>query len=98
MTVYDDMYALRFESSNIKNRTIVGVAKAAMDIFAEDAGTANHAARLAWAQIAIVNTESEAGRFMWGVLSDSTVRGAGELATDAQIQSALDAVVNDFAT
>ena len=98
MTLYDDIYALR-GSSNISNRVCVALVKAAQDIFDEAPATPNHANRLTWANDMLVTTGSaEAQRFMWAVLSDTDVRQAGEAATDAQIQSAVDANIDKFAT
>ena len=97
MTLYDDIFNLRYTSSVLKNRTTVAVAKAAQDILAEDPSTVNHANRIIWARQALSGTASQADTFMWAILSNAAVRAVGEDATDAQIQSAVDAAVDNFA-
>jgi len=98
MTLYDDIYALR-GSANISNRVCVALIKASQDIYDEDPATTNHANRVIWANATITTDGSaEAQRFMWAVLADTTVRTAGEAATDAQIQSAVDANIDKYAT
>jgi len=97
MSVYDEIYGLR-QSSHIRNLVTVALMKACRDIYAEDVGIPNHANRLTWANVTITTQgESEAQRFMWAVIANDAVRAAGEAATDAEIQTAVDNVVNLFA-
>jgi len=96
-TLYQDIWNLKNASFNLKQRVTVAVAKAAIDILSEDPGTANHANRVIWASNTLLRAELTAEGMMWPVLSDATVRNAGEAATDAQIQSAVDASVDIFA-
>lgn len=92
-----EVYNLRVTSSLLRNRVAAAVAKAAMDVLNEDAGTTNHAARLVWAQDALVNAETVAGRMMWGVLGNGTIQNAGEAATDNDIQYVVNGLINTFA-
>lgn len=101
MSLYDDLYNLRYERTGLRNRVVVGVARAALDVLAESTATPNHAARLAWAKNALRNTVSVAEDLVWGVVGDATVR-TKELAnpnsaTDAEIQAAVNASINNFA-
>ena len=96
MATLMEVYQLYYES-NLKNRVEVAIAKAAVDIYKEDPTTANHAERLAWAKIAIQNTKVETERFIWGILADSTIQTVGNSATDAQIISAVNAIVTVLA-
>ena len=91
-----EIYQLYY-GSNLKNRTEVAIAKAAVDIYKEDSGTANHTERLTWAKMAIQNTKAETERFIWGILADSTIQTAGNDATDAQVISAVNAIVTVLA-
>lgn len=91
-----EVYQL-YHESNLKNRVEVAIAKAAVDIYKEDSGTANHAERLTWAKAAIQNTKTETERFIWGILADATIQTVGNSATDAQVISAVNAVVTALA-
>ena len=92
-----EIYQLRYQSANIRDRVTAAVAKAAQDILAEDPGTENHAARLTWAKNALVNTASEAERFLWAVCGNATIQAAGEAATDNDIQYVVNGNINTFA-
>jgi len=98
MSVYDDAYNLRYTSSTLRNRATVAIAKAGIDVKNEDAGTTNHTNRLLWAEEALVNTKALTEKMMWAILADSTVREAGNASTDAQVQNAVNAVIDTFAT
>lgn len=91
-----DIYQLYHESS-LKSRVEVAIAKAAVNIYKEAPATANHTERLAWAKTAIQNTKAETERFIWGILADSTIQTAGNSATDAQVISAVNAIVTVLA-
>ena len=91
-----EIYQL-YHDSNLKNRVEVAIAKAAVDIYKEAPATVNHAERLVWAKAAIQNTKAETEKFIWGVLSDSTIQTSGNSATDAQVISAVNAIVTALA-
>jgi hypothetical protein len=92
-----ELYNLRFTSQNLKNRTVAAIAKAAQDVLNEDAGTANHAARVAWASAALADTPTMAERMMWGMLANATIAAAGDAATDNDIQFVVNSLVDTFA-
>lgn len=96
LTAYETIYGL-YLSTPLRRRIAVACVVAARGIFGENGATSNHANRLIWARQAIADVDAMALTVIWGVLSDNAVRTAGENATDAQVQSALDAVVDTFA-
>lgn len=96
MATLMEVYQL-YHESNLKNRAEVAIAKIAIDIYKEDSGTTNHTARLAWAKAAIQNTKAETIKFMWGILSDTTIQTEGNNATDPQVIAAVSTIVNALA-
>lgn len=92
---YLDIYGLR-TSQNLHNRVVVGVVSCVATILSESAGTARHAERVVWAYWALQNTSVAADQLLWGVLTDATIAAAGEAATDAQLQTRINAIVNYF--
>lgn len=93
---YTTVYSLAVDNGSLAQRMTVAVAAAAQAVFAEDAQTANHAARLAWAQTAITDPIGMGKKMVWGVLADPAIQAAGVGATDAQIQTSVNALVNQF--
>lgn len=53
---YLEIFSLRFNSNDLKNRVSVAASIAANDILNEDPQTANHVARVAWARKALDNS------------------------------------------
>lgn len=76
-TPYITRYGAYSGSNDLSSRIFVAVHKAASDIIGEDAGTANHAARLAWAQEAIgggrASLQLMTERMMVDVLTNGTI-------------------------
>lgn len=97
MATYEQIYAIR-HSANLPNRCEVAVAKAAYDIMNEDVGTVNHANRIIWAKAALVDPRAKAEEMIWQVLANSTIAAAGEASTDANVQDAVNGLINNFAT
>jgi hypothetical protein len=95
-TVYENIYNLH-ANSNLRNRVTVAIAKASQDILAEAGTVPNHAERLTWAKTVMHDPADEATKMMWGVLGNATIRAKGETATDAEVQAAVDAILNVFA-
>ena len=99
MAAYNELYSL-LSNTALKNRIRVACVIAAETIRTEDVGTANHANRLIWAAAVFANPEAESGRMFMSVIAankDNTVAQI-EGASDAQIQAAVDAAVDLFAT
>lgn len=82
----------------MRNRCAAAIAKAAQDVLNEAAETENHAARIVWAQDALVNAEAAASRMMWGLLGNATIQTNGEASTDNDIQFVVNGLINTFAT
>src|SRR5262245_18136145 len=81
-------------------RITAAVAIAANTINSEDGGTTNHANRLLWAKSVCANPAAEANRIVWMVLAQNAGITVASLmaATDAQVQTAVNNVINLFAT
>lgn len=92
---YLDIYSLR-TSANLHHRVVVAVVSCVATILSESAGTARHAERVTWAYWALANPSIAAEQLLWGVLTDAAIATAGEAATDAQLQSRVNAIVNFF--
>ena len=53
MATLQQIYDLRYQSGTLKPRVTAAVAKAAQDVMNEPTNTSNHAARVAWATVAL---------------------------------------------
>ena len=88
-----------FADSTLKNKVEVACIVAAEAIRGEDAGTTNHANRLVWAKEAFTSPSGTASKMWMALLAankDLTVQQIQE-ATDAAIQTKVDAAINLFA-
>lgn len=93
---YLDDYTLAIDGT-FRNRVAIAVVEAVRTVVTEDPATTNHAARLAWAFKAIGNPDLMANKMVWGVVTNATVRSNGLASTDAQIQTAVNQLINGFA-
>jgi len=94
---YIDIYNLK-TNPTFKNRVTVAVAKAATDIFNEPNSTTNHAARVTWANAALVNAETVAERMLWSIVQNPTIQSNGLDSTDNDIQYVVNSKIDIFAT
>jgi hypothetical protein len=98
MATYAELFGLQNDNDLIE-KIVVAVAVAGDTIRTEDVGTANHANRLVWAKAAFEDPRSVGKKTVWAVLaankSNTTAQITG--ATDAQIQTAVDDVVDVLA-
>jgi hypothetical protein len=98
---YTDEYDLIFTTDNDLHKKVArAIDKAARDVLNEDAGTANHEARLTWAtQIRnkVERIQTEAHQWMPAVLDNPTVAAAGNAATDNDVQFVVNSLVNQMA-
>jgi hypothetical protein len=92
-----DIYNTRYENSTLLKKTAAAVSKAAQDILNEDPETSNHANRLVWAKVAIVNTIEKTYSMMWYIASNATIAADPENATDNDIQYVVNGSINYFA-
>lgn len=78
----------------------VAVVISAEKIRTEATGTTNHANRLIWAKAAYANPELEAKRMVWAVLAQNAAATYAAIigASDATVQTAVDAAVDVFAS
>lgn len=84
---YLEIFSLRFNSNDLKNRIAVAASIAANDILNEDPQTSNHAARAAWARKALDNSLGIAEQAMWGICHNPSIQSVGgDACTDADIQ------------
>jgi hypothetical protein len=98
MAAYQDLYNL-FNNASLRNKMAVAVIVAAEKIRTEDAGTTNHAARLTWAKAAFQNPEAAAVSMLKAILAANNTLTVEQItdATDAAIQTKVDAAVDVFA-
>lgn len=98
MATYAELLSM-IDNEALFNKIRVAVWVAADTIRAEDAGTPNHTARVAWAKNAFANPDAAARILMPAVLAQNKAAALATIqgATDAQVQAAVDAAVNTIA-
>jgi len=79
-------------------KAFVACLKAAADIRNEDAGTANHANRLIWAQAVEQDPEAKTREMRYRIMENATVQAAPTEATDNDVQFVVNSLIDDFAT
>lgn len=98
MATYNELRQL-FSHGDLHNRVEVACVIAAEAIRNESDQTANHANRLKWAQTAFENPRGVADKILMSLLAANKAAAVGSItgASDATVQSAVDAAVNLFA-
>lgn len=91
------------QSGLLKAKFLGACLVASYAILNEDAGTANHANRLAWANAILTGTvadvEAKAMQHLrYAIASNATLQAAGEAATDNDVQFIVNSQINTFAT
>lgn len=97
MATLAEVFNMHASASLLRNKVAAAVAKAAMDVLNEDAGTTNHTARVVWAKDALINAEAVGTRMMWGVLGNATIQASGDASSDNDIQYVVNGLINVFA-
>ena len=99
MATYAEILAAA-EDPTLLNKCRVAVIVSADTVRAESAGTTNHTARLAWASKATRDPVSEAKRALWCALAQNKALTSAQIlaASDAAIQSAVDAAIDLLST
>lgn len=99
MATYTELYGLHNDTA-LKNRVLVACTIAAEVVMGEDPATTNHANRLLWAAFVLASPQVEATRMYWALLAANKDVSAENIqsATDAQIQSQVEAHIDLFAT
>ena len=98
MATYAELFGLQ-NDTDLSNRVAVAVVVAAETIRTEATETENHANRLLWAARVFQAPLAEGQRVYWAVLAANRAAPAAQItgASDAAIQTNVDAVVNLFA-
>jgi hypothetical protein len=96
-------YAELLTASNndtLRQKVRVACVIAAEAVRTEASATTNHTNRLAWAKAVFMNPESEGNRMMWAVLAQNAAATYAAIigATDAAVQTAVNAAVDVFAS
>jgi len=88
-----------YNDSNLQDAIEVEVVQAALDIIAEDVGTANHANRLIWAKQALGAPTQAMKNILPAVIVQNRSLTVGQVqgASAAAILSAVNTVINVFA-
>ncbi len=82
--------------ATLKARVAAACAVAAVFVLNEDPATANHANRLKLAWEIFNNPDAMATRMVWGVVGSTQVQTAGLSVTDANLQTAVNALLVTF--
>lgn len=101
MVTYSDDFNLFSATNNDLHKKVArAIDKAARDVIAEDPGTANHAARLLWANAVRSDVDgliTKAHAAILLVLDNPTVAAAGNAASDSDVQFVVNSLVNTLA-
>jgi len=98
MSDYTTSYAIRYQTPHLSQQTEVAMVTAAVSIQNEDAGTADHANRLRWANWAIPNSSVGWQPFAWpvannpAIITEVTADPSGQTVKDSDVQF----VVNSY--
>ena len=98
MATYNELLSVA-ANNDLQSRMRVAVLVAADTIRLEAEATPNHANRMLWAKKAYLDPVSIAPPLLWATLVQNRAASLGALtsATDAVLQTAVDAAVNLFA-
>ena len=97
MATYIELIGLS-QDSTLRQKIAVACVIAAENIRVEDVATANHVNRLAWAKTVWASPTATADKVIWTVLAQNKAATVAAMtgATDASIQTAVDAAVAAF--
>ena len=98
MATYMELFSAQ-NSSDLQTKVAVAVLVAAEGIRADPESPTNQAQRLSWAKTAMADPVAEARRMLWAVLAVNKDATLTQIlgATDAAIQTQVDAAVDLFA-
>lgn len=96
MATYAELLTIATTGDAFKQKIKVACVVACDVIRAEDAGTTNHAARLAWARATLANPDAAAAQMVLAVLAQNRAYTAAQIAgaDDATVQAAVNNAVN----
>ena len=94
-----DVYDAGYDKSSDVRKQVAGACfVAAMDIEAEDPGTANHANRIIWAAQAKANPKGKAAEMIFEVIANATIRAALPTPVDGDVQFVVNSLIDTYAT
>lgn len=95
MAAYTALVALA-QNDTLKQQIKMSIAVTANTITNEAGTVPNHAARVAWAKQALASPDAAVEQITWSVLAANAAATVTQIttATDATVQSAVDAAVN----
>ena len=87
------------ENAVLRSKVRVACVIAAEAIRTENTGVANHANRVKWAKAVFARPIEEAERMLWAILAQNHTLTLAQItgATDAQVQTGVNAAVDVFA-
>lgn len=94
---YLGIYDLQYRHSDLRTRTQIAISNAAYNVINEDAGTANHANRIIWANYALANPERMMSLEMSLLVQNPTIQAGGDNATDNDIQFVVNGLIDPYA-
>lgn len=99
MATYTELYDL-MNDTGLRNRVATACLVSAEAIRTEAANVTNHANRLLWAKAAFNGPTAEATRMLPAILATNKAQTVAQItgATDAALQTAVNAAVDIFAT
>lgn len=90
MATLEDLYRLKaYRAEAIYMRLTAAVAQNASYVLIEDGATANHANRVAWAKLAVLDPDAMAHKMAWLV----TLNPAGQKSDDAVTDNDLNSII-----
>jgi hypothetical protein len=99
MSDYTTSYAIRYSTPHLSQQTEVAVVTAANNIINEDAGTPDHANRLAWANWAVPNSSVAWQSFAWPVANNPSIvqkvteDPSGQSVPDSDVQFVVNSIL-----
>lgn len=99
MAAYDELL-LASEDAGFNKKVRVACIVAAEKIRVESTSVTNHAARVVWAKAVFADPVAEARRMSWAVLAQNRAFTYAQIvgASDASVQTAVDAAIDVFAS
>lgn len=99
MAIYTDLL-LAAANDVLRQKVRVACFIAAEKVRTELPSTANHALRVVWAKAVYANPETEGNRMVWAVVAQNATQTLAAItgASDAAVQTAVDAAIDVFAS
>lgn len=99
--LFELAYSLGYPPVNtftaLQKKVTVAVAVAATNVLCEDPATDQHDKRLQWAQNVLRDVQAWGQQMIWGVLRVPAIVQTGASASDADVQTAVNDLVSQYA-